>query len=155
MRKILGYGAVLAMLALGWSAGAATPALKKKAAVKKTAGPASSQSGAPARKSTTTPARKGGKKAAPRPTWRNRQLQPTPDRYKTIQDALAAKGYLKPEDATGKWDQGSMDALKKFQEDQKIESTGKINSLSLIALGLGPKHEAAALPVPPPKAEDK
>jgi len=60
-----------------------------------------------------------GKKAAPRATWRNRQLQPTPDRYKTIQDALAAKGYMKAEDATGKWDQGSMDALKKFQEDQK------------------------------------
>jgi hypothetical protein len=146
MRKILGYGVVLAILALGWSAGAVTPAQKKKTTAKKTA---------PAKKPATAAAHKGGKKAAPRATWRSRQLQPTPDRYKTIQDALAAKGYMKPEDATGKWDQGSMDALKKFQDDQKIESTGKINSLSLIALGLGPKHEAAALPAPPPKAEDK
>jgi hypothetical protein len=155
MRKIVGYGVVLAILALGWSAGAAAPPQKTKASAKKTGASVSKQSGAPAKKSTTTAARKGGKKAAPRATWRNRQLQPTPDRYKTIQDALAAKGYMKAEDATGKWDQGSMDALKKFQEDQKIESTGKINSLSLIALGLGPKHEVAALPAPPPKAEDK
>lgn len=87
---------------------------------------------------------KNGKKAparqAPVATWRNRQAAPTPDRYKEIQQALAAKGYLKPEDATGAWNQSSVEALQKFQADQKLESTGKINSLSLIALGLGPKH---------------
>jgi hypothetical protein len=71
-------------------------------------------------------------------------MAPTSDRYREIQQALVAKGYLKPEDATGVWSQGSVDALKRFQAEQKIESTGKINSLSLIALGLGPKHETAA-----------
>jgi hypothetical protein len=83
-----------------------------------------------------------------RVTWRNRQLAPTPERYKEIQDALAAKGYLNPEDASGTWNQASMDALKKFQAGQNLDSTGKINSLSLIALGLGPKRETAA-PKPP------
>jgi hypothetical protein len=34
-----------------------------------------------------------------------------------------------------------VDALKRFQDEQKLESSGKLNSLSLIALGLGPKHD--------------
>lgn len=75
-------------------------------------------------------------------------MAPTPERYKEIQDALVAKGYLKPEDATGGWNQNSVDALKRFQADQKIESSGKINSLSLIALGLGPKRDTASTAKP-------
>ena len=43
-----------------------------------------------------------------------------------------------------------MDALKKLQAGQNLDSTGKINSLSLIALGLGPRHET---PPPKPPAE--
>lgn len=81
-------------------------------------------------------------------------MAPTPDRYKEIQQALAAKGYLQPDDASGRWDQPTIDAMKKFQADQKLDSTGKINSLSLIALGLGPKHDppvpAPAKPTEPP-----
>ena len=98
--------------------------------------------------STTAAARRGKKGGPPakRVTWRNRQLAPTPQRYKEIQDALAAKGYLNTEDANGTWNQASVDALKKFQAGQNLDSTGKINSLSLIALGLGPRREAA-----PPK----
>jgi hypothetical protein len=95
---------------------------------------------------------KSGRKAAPRTTWRNRQTAPTPERYKQIQDALVAKGFLNPEDASGAWGQSSADALKKFQAAQNIESTGKIDSLSLIALGLGPKRDAVA-PVKPPEAQ--
>jgi peptidoglycan hydrolase-like protein with peptidoglycan-binding domain len=76
-------------------------------------------------------------------TWRNRQTAPTADRYKEIQEALAAKGYLPMEEATGTWSPASEDALKKFQAEQTLESTGKINSLSLIALGLGPHHDSS------------
>lgn len=99
-----------------------------------------------------TTASRRGKKGPPvkSVTWRNRQVAPTPQRYKEIQDALAAKGYLNPEDASGTWNQASMDALKKFQAGQNLDSTGKINSLSLIALGLGPRRETAA---PKPAAE--
>ena len=91
-------------------------------------------------------ARRGKKGSAPphTTTWRNRQLAPTPDRYKEIQNALAAKGYLAPEEATGAWGPSSADALKRFQAAQNIEASGKISAMSLIALGLGPKHEAAA-----------
>jgi len=81
---------------------------------------------------------------------------PTQDRYKQIQEALAAKGYLSAEQANGQWNEASVDALKRFQAAQNIESNGRINSLSLIALGLGPKHEAspaaAVRQAPPPSA---
>ena len=83
-----------------------------------------------------------------------RQPAPTPQRYKEIQEALAAKGYLPADEVNGKWTDSSVSALKKFQTDQNLDATGKINSLSLIALGLGPKHETegSAPPTPAPKA---
>ena len=79
-------------------------------------------------------------------------MAPTPERYKEIQQALVSKGYLKPEDASSGWDQNSVDALKRFQADQNLDSKGKINSLSIIALGLGPKRDTASTkpPAPPP-----
>ena len=137
-------------------------ATKKKAAPSKTGAskgaaastttashPAATKAGS---KTTTTAARRGKKgPPAKRVTWRNRQLAPTPQRYKEIQDALAAKGYLKPEDATGTWTPASVDALKKFQAGQNLDSNGKINSLSRIALGLVPKHETPQ-PKPPPES---
>ena len=48
-----------------------------------------------------------------------------------------------------------MDALKRFQSSQNIDATGKINSLSLIALGLGPKRETAAKPAAAPALPDQ
>ena len=89
-------------------------------------------------------------KRAPVRAWRAGQTAPTPDRYKEIQTALAQKGYLHAE-ASGKWDQESADALSRFQKDQNLDATGKVNSLSIIALGLGPKYEAAAGKAPSPQ----
>jgi hypothetical protein len=156
MPKILSGAAIAAMLLVAWGADGTAPVKKsatKSAVVKKK--PANSTKapppGASASKTTASSSRRGGKKApVSRVTWRNRQLAPTPDRYKEIQSALAAKGYLKPEDANGSWNQASADALKRFQSEQNIESTGKINSLSLIALGLGPKHETPSVPTEAP-----
>ena len=123
---------------------ASRPAATKTGSKTAASRPAATKAG-----SKTTASRRG-KKGPPvkSVTWRNRQVAPTPQRYKEIQDALAAKGYLKPEDATGTWTPASVDALKKFQAGQNLDSTGKINSLSLIALGLGPRRETAA-PKPP------
>jgi hypothetical protein len=147
MRRILGWICIPALGALCWSAQSGAPAKKKGTASTKKAASAtaSASKGGATRKASSA---KRGKKGAPRVTWRNRQTAPEPARYKEIQDALAAKGYLKPEDANGTWGQDSADALKKFQHEQNIEATGKINSLSLIALGLGPKRDAAPAPKP-------
>ena len=89
-----------------------------------------------------------GIKKAPvvRTTWRTRQTAPTADRYKEIQDALVSKGYLSSGEANGTWGTASAEALKKFQAEQTLETTGKIDSLSLIALGLGPKHDYSSVP---------
>jgi hypothetical protein len=103
---------------------------------------------APQTRGKSAPAR-GKSKRVTRASWRSRQAAPTPDRYKEIQQALVTKGYLSPEEANGTWGQSSADALKKFQADQNIAGGGKLNSLSLIALGLGPKHDTAAVPKPP------
>jgi hypothetical protein len=86
----------------------------------------------------------GTKPTAAAATWRNRQLGPTPDRYKEIQQALVDKGYLKSE-ANGVWDAQSTDALLRFQTDKKLSPTGKLSAASLIALGLGPKTADTAL----------
>jgi Putative peptidoglycan binding domain len=151
MTKILTCAAITAMLALAWSANGAQQAARPKAPAKKTATKKkASTAHRPAVKTVSargkkTPVRRGV-------TWRNRQLSPSPDRYREIQGALAAKGFLTQEQATGAWNQASSDALKKFQADQNLESSGKINSLSLIALGLGPRRDSAP-PSPPPQGQ--
>jgi hypothetical protein len=145
MRQLLCYAVAFAMAILAFTADAATTTAKKKTYKKKTAVTARKTT---AHKSTVSKSSKNSKKApARKTTWRNRQLTPSPDRYKEIQNALVAKGYLQPEDASGSWNTASVDAMKKFQSAQNLDSSGKINSLSLIALGLGPKHDAA--PVKP------
>ena len=87
----------------------------------------------------------------PRPVYHPVQSTPTTERYKDIQSALVLKGYLGGE-PTGTWDADSIAAMKRFQKDQSLEADGKLSSLSLIALGLGPKRTltASAVPVPVP-----
>lgn len=80
-------------------------------------------------------------------SWRTRQQAPSPERYKEIQAALAAKGYLKTP-PSGVWDNDSVEALKRFQQDQNLESNGRLDSISLIALGLGPKRDGPAITPP-------
>ncbi len=109
----------------------------------------SKKSGAAASKSSKTAARghKSGKgsKAA----LRRAQMSPTPQRYQEIQQALAAKGYFAGE-ANGRWGADSVEALRHFQRDQNLTDTGKLNSVSLIALGLGPKRSLTAQTHPQP-----
>jgi peptidoglycan hydrolase-like protein with peptidoglycan-binding domain len=88
---------------------------------------------------TKSTARHPAKKA---PVVARRPQQPTPERLKEIQQALADKGYFKNE-PDGTWGPASIDALKRFQHDQNLTEDGKIGSLSLIALGLGPKREVS------------
>ena len=118
----------IAVLAVSLACCASLPA--DTAAKKK---PTQAKAPVPAHKKTAA-------RRTPMRTWRAGQMAPTPDRYKEIQDALAKRGYLHGE-ATGAWDQESADALRRFQQDQNLQPSGKLNSLSLIALGLGPKHD--------------
>jgi len=180
MRTHPGLVAILALGLFGSAAEGVTPAKKKSVgkksahsvatARKKTGSTAArttktastAKSGTSVRKKTaattrSAAARRGKKAPVRRTTWRNRQLTPTPERYKQIQEALSSKGYLPAGSANGQWTDASASALKKFQADQNLDASGKINSLSLIALGLGPKHDTAtakppAVPAIPPPA---
>ena len=149
MRKLIAFVGGLALGLLCFAADGPTPAKKKSASKKSVAVTHKKTVSAATSSSTRTSTAKRGKKGATRrTTWRNRQLSPTPERYKEIQQALVSKGYLPADQANGKWSDSSTEALKKFQTDQNLDGNGKINSLSLIALGLGPKHDTAAAPKP-------
>jgi len=131
------------------------------------AGAASAQTGAAKapKQTKAAPAKAGSAKAAapkvapaanPANARYNRsaQIKPTVDRYLEIQKALHDRGYLAgPVD--GKWSADSVEALKRFQQDQNLEGDGKLGALSLVALGLGPKRTAtvsqaaAGSPTPP------
>lgn len=67
------------------------------------------------------------------------QQKPTNERITEIERALAQRGYLHSE-PKGVFDDHTAEALKRFQQDQNLKADGKLNALSLIALGLGPKR---------------
>ncbi len=117
-------------------------------------------SAAKGKKTVRSSSAKTARSTSARPTRRTKatasrsyvQPQPSPERYQQIQSALAAKGYYKGE-PNGQWNADSADALKRFQTDQNLTADGKLNSLSLIALGLGPKRitaQATPAPAAPP-----
>ena len=154
MKKATLLGVVLC--AVAWLASAATTATTKKKATKKrlhtvasapAKTPAKTTAGKPkatnptAKSRATASKNARGKKTARRPS-QPRQLAPTKERYQQIQQALASKGYFSGE-ATGQWGTDSVEALKRFQADQNLPPDGKLTSLSLIALGLGPKRLSA------------
>ena len=68
------------------------------------------------------------------------QQRPTTERYKEIEEALASRGYLQ-EEPTGKWSTNAVDALRSFQADHDLPPTGRVDSLSLMQLGLGPREQ--------------
>ncbi len=74
---------------------------------------------------------------------RTGQQKPLPERITEIEAALVRQGFLAGE-ADGVWDQNSIEALKRFQDQHHIQATGKLTSLSLIALGLGPQRTPIA-----------
>jgi hypothetical protein len=62
---------------------------------------------------------------------------------------MVTKGYG-PQAPNGVWGPEWASSLKRYQQDQKLEPTGKLNSLSLITLGLGPKRDQPAGVTAPP-----
>jgi peptidoglycan hydrolase-like protein with peptidoglycan-binding domain len=88
------------------------------------------------------------KKSSKRSGRRERgQQAPTTDRISEIQQALAKDGSYagKP---NGKWDDSTMDAVRKFQESHGLNPTGKLDARTLQQLGLGSETAGAAPPLP-------
>ena len=121
-----------ALICGGLAASAQQTTTKKKTTAKKKVVTKSGSSKASAvKKKSTGKKTASAKKSAPKQGWRSRQLSPEPQRYQEIQSALAEKGYFKGT-PTGVWDSDSQAALRRFQSDQNLEPTGKLDSLSLM-----------------------
>ncbi len=117
----------------GESAGSSTTSLSSTAKTKSTSGKSGKSSG---KKSSRTKKVRG-------------QAAPTPDRINEIQAALTEKGAFAGE-PTGKWDDSTVEAMKKFQTDNHLNPTGKIDASTLQKLGLGSETAGVAAPTPPP-----
>ena len=94
----------------------------------------------------------GSKKTSSRRSRRQPgQKAPTSDRVSEIQTALAKDGSFTGA-ANGKWDDGTTEAMRKFQTAHGLNPTGKLDALTLQKLGLGSQTAGVAAPTPPPGA---
>ncbi|MBZ5528463.1 MAG: peptidoglycan-binding protein [Acidobacteriia bacterium] len=109
---------------------------------------ASAQGGKKAPVSRKVSARKStGKRSKGRAQQVRGQKAPAAERITEIQQALAKSGAYsgKP---SGKWDAATVQAMKKFQEEQGLNPTGKMDARSLQKLGLGSEIAGLAAPIP-------
>jgi peptidoglycan hydrolase-like protein with peptidoglycan-binding domain len=90
------------------------------------------------KKKTSTSKKKG--KSGPRG-----QTAPTSDRVREIQTALQQKGSFTGE-PNGKWDDATVNAMKKYQAANNLSPTGKIDAQTLNLLGLGAETAGKGAP---------
>jgi peptidoglycan hydrolase-like protein with peptidoglycan-binding domain len=118
-----------------------------------TAGTAYSATSAPAKatRSAAKPAASKSrvKKSSKHSNRRERgQKAPAPERISEIQQALAKDGSFSGT-ASGKWDDSTVEAMKKFQAGHGLNPSGKLDALTLQKLGLGSQTAGVAAPIPP------
>jgi len=128
--------ALLIAVGLGVSAGSAgaQSTAKKKPATSKAS--STKRTGKKTKASAASRSRKKGQQA------------PTTDRITEIQQALAKDGSYSGE-PSGKWDDSTVAAMKKFQDAHGLNSSGKLDAKTLQQLGLGSQTTGVAAPMPP------
>jgi len=95
---------------------------------------------------------KSGKSSSRKRSRREKgQAAPTADRIGEIQAALVKDGSYNGV-PTGKWDDATSSALRKYQSAHGLSATGKLDALTLEKLGLGSETAGVAAPTPPPNA---
>jgi len=82
-----------------------------------------------------------------------------PQRAEEIQEALIHEDYLQGP-ASGKWDEATKEAMRRYQKANGFSGTGLPDAKSLMKLGLGPhplpdsvKSSAAAQVAPDPQTK--
>jgi peptidoglycan hydrolase-like protein with peptidoglycan-binding domain len=75
------------------------------------------------------------------------QMAPTPERITEIQEALSKNGAMSSA-PSGKWDDSTADAMRKFQAAHGLNPTGKLDAQTLNHLGLGSSTAGMAPPAP-------
>ena len=112
--------------------------------------PAQAAQGAKTKKSAGSAKRRSarGSRSSLKSRRRERgQKEPTTDRISEIQQALAKNGSYAGE-PNGKWDDSTVEAMKKFQESHGLSPTGKLDAKTLQQLGLGGSTAGVAPPLP-------
>jgi peptidoglycan hydrolase-like protein with peptidoglycan-binding domain len=118
-----------------------------------TAWSAPSASGKPTR-SAAKPAASGASKARVRKSSKHSkrrekgQKAPAPERISEIQQALAKDGSFSGT-PSGKWDDSTVEAMKKFQAGHGLNPSGRLDAATLQKLGLGSQTAGVAAPMPP------
>ena len=82
------------------------------------------------------------------------QAAPTADRVDQIQGALSKNGAYAGE-PSGKWDDSTVEAMKKFQAAHGLNPSGKMDALTLQKLGLGSETAGMGRPTPPPNSTNR
>jgi hypothetical protein len=136
------------LLCLSATAVASTTSSNKSA---KTASPSSSKSTTHKKRSRTKTKSKTSKKRG--------QKAIESERAEQIQKALIRERYMEGE-PSGKWDDATQAALRRYQADQGWQSKSVPDSRALIKLGLGPSHDhllnpESAMTMTPPTADPK
>jgi peptidoglycan hydrolase-like protein with peptidoglycan-binding domain len=106
-----------------------------------------------ATKTTGKSAHRSSKKASSRRREKG-QMAPTADRISEIQEALAKDGSF-TNTPNGKWDDSTVEAMKKFQSAHGLNSSGKLDARTLERLGLGSQTAGVAEPVAPPNSSSR
>ncbi len=135
-------------LCLSGAAVASTTSSNKSA---ETANPSSSKSMTHKKRSRTKTKSKASKKRG--------QKAIESERAEQIQKALIREHYMEGE-PSGKWDDATQAALRRYQADQGWQSKSVPDSRALIKLGLGPSHDhllnpESAMTMAPSTADQK
>jgi len=146
---------ILAAVAVGSltlpAAGAAqTTSTARKTTHKPAAGPTASKTAA----GTAKKSGKSGKRSSSKTKRVKGQAAPTPDRINEIQGALAKNGAYAGE-PSGKWDDSTAEAMRKFQASHGLTPNGKMDALTLQKLGLGSETAGLGVPTPPPNSTNR
>ena len=113
------------------------------------AGPAKPRSSASKASGSAASGKAHAKKTSKHSKRRERgQRAPTPDRITEIQQALAKDGSFAGT-PNGKWNDSTVEAMKKFQAGHGLNPSGKLDALTLQKLGLGSQTAGVAAPMPP------
>lgn len=115
----------------------------------------SSKSSTASKSSTGSKSHASTKKArAKRGRKEKGQTAPTPERISEIQQALAKDGSFSGS-PNGKWDDATVEAMKKFQAAHALNPSGKLDALTLQKLGLGSQTAGVAPPMPAIRSSSK
>jgi len=146
---------ILAALAVGSLTLPASGGVQTTAGARNTTHkPATGVAGSKTASGTAKKSSKSGKSSSRKSKRVKGQAAPTTDRINEIQGALVKKGAYSGE-PSGKWDDSTVEAMKKFQASHGLNPTGKMDALTLQKLGLGSDTAGMGVPTPPPNSSNR